>query len=87
MADILNLPNCGGSTSTFNSGFALCDVIRKAPKALLLLDSGVEFSLADRASIATLVDAIKDATRAARGARVFPIMSLSNSASSWNRDG
>jgi hypothetical protein len=78
MADILNLPNCGGSTSTFNSGFALCDVIRKEPKALLLVDSGVEFDLADRASIATLVAAIKTATRAARGARVFPIMSLTN---------
>jgi len=78
MADILNLPNCGGSTSTFNSGFALCDVIRKAPKALLLLDSGVTFNLADRASIAVLVQAIKDATRAARGARVFPIMSITN---------
>jgi len=78
MADILNLPNCGGSTSTFNSGFALCDVIRKAPKALLLLDSGVEFDLADRASIAVLTAAIKAATRAARGARVFPIMSITN---------
>lgn len=78
MADILNLPNCGGSTSTFNSGFALCDVIRKEPKILILHDSGVEFDLADRASIATLVAAIKTATRAARGARLFPIMSLTN---------
>jgi len=78
MADIGNLPNCGGSTSTFNSGFALCDVIRKAPKAILLLDSGVEFDLADRASVAVLTAAIKAATRAPRGARVYPIMSITN---------
>lgn len=77
MADIANKPNCGGSTSTFNSGLPLCDVIRKAPKALLLLDSGVEFTPSDRADIATLVAAIKTKTRAARGARVYPITSLS----------
>ena len=78
MADILNLPNCGGSTSTFNSGFALCDVIRKEPKALILLDSGVEFSLVERASIASFVAALKADTRAVRGARAYPIMSLTN---------
>lgn len=78
MADIANKPNCGGSTSTFNSGLPLCDVIRKAPKALLLLDNGVEFTPSDRASIATLVAAIKTKTRAARGGRVYPILSLSN---------
>lgn len=78
MADILNLPNCGGSTGTFNSGFPLCDVIRKAPKALLLVDSGVEFTTGEMASVASLVTAIKTKTRAARGGRVYPIMSLSN---------
>ena len=78
MADLLNLPNCGGSTGTFNSGFPLCDVIRAAPRALLLLDAGVGFDAADRASVATLVTAIKTATRAARGSRVYPIMSISN---------
>lgn len=78
MADLLNLPNCGGSAGTFNSGFPLCDVIRKAPKALLLLDSGVGFDAADRASVSTLVAAIKTATRAPRGSRVYPIMSISN---------
>lgn len=76
--DILNTPNCGGATSTFNSGFALCDVIRKAPKALLLVDSGVEFNASQRASIAILTAAIKTATRGSRGARVFPIMQLTN---------
>lgn len=78
MADILNIPAGSGATSTFNSGFPLLDVIRKAPKALILVDSGVEFDSADRATIETLVDAIKAATRAARGSRVYPIMSLSN---------
>lgn len=78
MADLLNLPNCGGSAGTFNSGFPLCDVIRSAPRALLLLDAGVGFDAAARASVATLVAAIKTATRAPRGSRVYPIMSISN---------
>jgi len=77
-SDILNLPNCGGADSTFNSGYALCDVIRKAPKGLLLHDSGVEYDLAERESIATLVAAIKEDTRAPRGARVYPILALVN---------
>jgi len=78
MADIFNLPNCGGSTSTFNSGVPICDVIRKQPKALILLDNGVEFTPADFASIASAVAAIKTATRAARGARAYPIKDLTN---------
>lgn len=78
MASILNIPAGSGATSTFNSGFPLLDVIRKAPKALILLDSGVEFDDSDMADIETLVDAIKDATRDDRGSRAYPIMSLSN---------
>lgn len=78
MADIFNLPNCGGSTSTLNTGFPLCDVIRKAPKALFLLDAGVEFTSANAATIASFVAAFKAATRAARGSRVFPILSLTD---------
>ena len=78
MADILNLPNCGGSTSTFNSGTPLCDVIRKQPKALLLFDNGVIINAAARSTIASVVTFIKTATRAARGARVFPIKDLTN---------
>jgi hypothetical protein len=76
--DLLNTPNCGGATSTFNSGFALCDVIRKEPKALLLIDSGVVFGAAVRISIPAMVAAIKTATRGPRGARVYPIMSLTD---------
>lgn len=78
MADILNLPNCGGTTSTLNTGFPLCDVIRKAPKALVLVDAGVTFSVADRASVATFVDALSAATLAARGGRAYPILDLTN---------
>lgn len=78
MADILSLPSCGGSTSTFNSGAPLCDVIRKEPKMLIMLDSGVEFNLSTRASIATFVAAIRTATRAARGSRAYPIKDLTN---------
>jgi len=78
MANILNLPNCGGSTSTFNSGIPLCDFIRKEPKMLIMLDKGVEFDSTDLASVAALVAAIKTATRAARGSRAFPIKDLTN---------
>jgi len=78
MADILNLPNCGGSTSTFNSGVPLCDVIRKQPKALFLADNGFILNSAARATIAACVLALKAATRAARGARVYPIKDLTN---------
>lgn len=74
--DILNLPNCGGVTGTFNSGVNLCDIIKDIPFGLLLMDTGVEFNEASRADVATFVDAIKDATRAARGSRVYPIWDL-----------
>lgn len=76
--DLLSLPYCGGTTSTFNSGAPLCDLLMGEPKALFLVDSGVEFNASARASISAMVTAIKAATRAARGSRVYPIMSLSN---------
>ena len=78
MPTLLNLPNCGGSTSTFNSGAPLCDVIRKQPKALILLDNGVDFTPTDMATIASMVAAIKTKTRAVRGARAYPIKDLTN---------
>lgn len=76
--DILNLPNCGGVTSTFNTGVNLCDIIKDIPFGLLLMDAGVEFDAADRADVDTFVAAIKTATRAARGARVYPLWDLVN---------
>lgn len=78
MATIQSIPNCGGTNSTFNSGAPLCDVIRQQPKALILADAGVELSQADMASIATVVAAIKTNTRAPRGARMYPILDLTN---------
>ena len=78
MADILNLPNCGGTTGTFNSGVNLCDIIKDIPYGLLLMDAGVEFSAGERADVATFIAAIKTKTRAARGARVYPLWDLVN---------
>lgn len=78
MADIGNTPNCGGVTSTFNSGVPLCDLIRKQPKALFLFDNGVVINAAARQSLAACVAFLKTATRANRGARVFPIKDLTN---------
>ena len=76
--DILNLPNCGGVTSTFNTGVNLCDIIKDIPFGLLLTDSGYEISAAERADLETFVDTIKDGTRASRGARVYPLWDLVN---------
>jgi hypothetical protein len=76
--NILGQVNCGGTTSTFNSGLPLCDVVRKQPKGLLLIDSGVEFTPAQATSKAVLIAAIKTATRAARGSRVYPIFDLTD---------
>ena len=78
MADILNVANCGGATSTLNTGTPLCDVIRDIPYGLILLDAGVEFDASDRASIAAFVAALDTATRAARGSRAYPIWDLTN---------
>lgn len=78
MADLLNIPNCGGVTSTFNSGDPLCDVIRSKPYMLILLDAGVGFSSAERASVTAFVTALKAKTRAARGSRAYIIKDLTN---------
>jgi hypothetical protein len=78
LADILNVANCGGSTSTLNTGTPLCDVIRDIPYGLILLDGGVTFDSSDMATIASFVAALKTASRAARGARIFPIWALTN---------
>lgn len=78
MADILNLPNCGGVTSTFNSGVNICDIIKDVPYGLLLMDAGVVFTEADRADLPTFVEAVREKTRAARGGRVYPLWDLVN---------
>lgn len=78
MADLLNIPNCGGINSTFNSGDPLCDVIRDKPYMLILLDAGVGFNAAERASVTTFVAALKAKTRAPRGSRAYVIKDLTN---------
>lgn len=78
MADILNLPNLGGTTNTLNTGFPLGDIIRDIPLGMFLLDAGKELNSGDRASIVAAVAALKTASRAARGARAYPIWSLTD---------
>lgn len=78
MADILQIPSCGGTTGTFNSGIPLCDIIRGIPMGLIGLDAGVGFSAAERADNATFVAALITKTRAARGSRAYPFFSLTN---------
>jgi hypothetical protein len=78
LADILNVANCGGTTSTLNTGVPLCDVIRDIPYGLILLDSGVTFNSSERASISAFVAALQTATLAARGSRAYPIWDLTN---------
>lgn len=78
MSDLLNVPNCGGAASTFNSGDPLCDAIRGIPYMLILLDAGVGFNASERTSIAAFVTALKAKTRAPRGSRAYPIKGLTN---------
>lgn len=78
MADILQIPSCGGTTGTFNSGIPLCDIIRGIPLGIIGLDAGVGFSAADRADNATFVAKLRTLTRAARGSRAYPFFKLVN---------
>ncbi len=78
MANILSIPICGGVDASINTGVPFCDVIRKQPAALILVDGGLELAAADMASITTVVTFVKTATRASRGVRAYPILSLSN---------
>lgn len=78
MASLINVPDCGGANSTFNSGVPLCDVIRDIPYGLIFLDSGVAFDGSDVASATAFIAALKTASRAARGSRVYPIWDLKN---------
>lgn len=78
MGDILNIPNCGGTTGTFNSGIPLCDVIRKQPLGLIGLDAGVGFTAAQRASLTAFLTELRVKARAARGSRAYPMWALTN---------
>lgn len=78
MADILNIPNCGGTTGTFNSGIPLCDVLRKQPLGLIGLDAGVGFTAGQRASLSAFLTELRVKVRAARGSRAYPMWALTN---------
>lgn len=78
MADILNIPNCGGTTGTFNSGIPLCDVLRKQPLGLIGLDAGVGFTAGQRASLSAFLTELRAKVRAARGSRAYPMWALTN---------
>lgn len=78
MSSQINIPNCGGATSTFNIGVPLCDVIRDIPYGLIFLDSGVTFNEAETTTVAAFVTAVKTATKAARGSRAYPMWDLKN---------
>ena len=78
MADILNLPECGGITSIFNSGEPFCDFVRRIAKHLFFADKGVSFTPADRATRASFIAAMKVKTRNPRGNRIYPVFDLSN---------
>lgn len=79
MATILNIPDCASPDTLFNTGKPLCDFIKGIPKkGILFLDKGKSFSAAELATPATLIAAIKTATTAARGGRVYPIWDINN---------
>lgn len=78
MADIANKPSGGSTTSNFNSGLPMADIIRKQPKMLILHDNGFFITPGDRGSISSVVAALKTSTRAPRGGRSYPIVSISN---------
>lgn len=78
MANLLNVPDCGGVDATGNTGIPLCDAIANIPNGLIGLDSGVEFSASDLASKSAFVTKLKTLTRNPRGTRAYPIWSLIN---------
>lgn len=78
MADILNLPNCGGTQSTFNSGIPACDIIRSGLYGLIGLDAGVGFTRGELASNTTFLAAVRTKSRNPRGDRAYPLFVLDN---------
>ena len=76
MPTILNIPDCGGTTGTFNSGIPLCDKIRSNFYGLIGLDAGVGFSNAETETPAAFLSALTTKTRAARGNRAYPLFGI-----------
>lgn len=78
MADILSIPNCGSASGTQNIGTPICDIIRGIPLGFILLDAGVGFSAANRASLSAFNTELRTKTRALRGSRAYPFFKLTN---------
>jgi len=78
MANILDLANCASPDSVFNVGVPPCDLAKKKMKGVIFADKGVVFSGSDIASVAAFIAAVKTATTAARGSRVYPIWDILN---------
>ena len=76
MATILNIPDCGGTTGTFNSGIPTCDKIRSNFYGLIALDAGVSFSGAEIATAAAFQAALATKITNARGDRAYPMIGL-----------
>lgn len=78
MPDLINIPDCGGIASTFNSGIPLCDVLLGKPIGIIGLDPGVGWNAAQRATKADFLSRLSTLTHAARGGRAYPFYRLSN---------
>lgn len=76
--DILQIPECGGTTGTFNSGIPICDIIRGVPMGLIAFDAGVGIPSADRTSKAAVKAWLSTKSRATRGSRIYPFWKLTN---------
>lgn len=79
MATILNIPDCAGASTYFNTGKPSCDFVKGIPKKMIIfLDKGTSFSAADMASASTFLAALEAKTYAARGGRAYPIPDINN---------
>ncbi|HSW96889.1 MAG TPA: hypothetical protein VLF89_03610 [Candidatus Saccharimonadales bacterium] len=78
MADIIGLPSCVSPDTEFNTGVPLCDLIKGRIIGVIFADKGKTFTSSDCASSASLISAVKTATTAARGGRVYPVWALLN---------
>ena len=78
MATIVNIPNCGGLTGTFNSGIPVCDIIRSGLYGMIGLDAGVGFSDSETATNDTFLAALRTKVRNERGDRAYPMYVLTN---------
>lgn len=75
---VMGLASCAAPDSVFNVGVPPCDLKKKKMKGVIYADRGFTFSGADIASKNAFIAAVKTATTAARGSRVYPIWDILN---------